>query len=1200
MVLLEIQISHMVSHVSVKASLIAVLLFVCGIVKTTAQTVLIDHHFNVATLPAGVTSDGVPNPTKAADPPCTQGMIQVNSGGYLQADVSSCGVFTMNMKSTSSSTRSVTVKYKKDGDAAYTILTPALAVSVAATFNLTTTYPALISSIPISVRIEPTNGNIQIHDLYVVSNATLSSTAEITTFKISGQTGNEIINSAAGTIAINVPLGTPLTAVVPQTVVISPQATINPPVTTAQNFTNPVTYTVTAQSGATKTWTVNVTPVASAAKEITAFKLANNQVGNATIDSASGTISVLMPLGSNLNGLVPITFTLSANATANPATTTAQNFGSPVVYTVTAQNNSTKTWTINTTLVDPNATFIDYQAEAATYTGVVDNQHAGYTGTGFIDFLASGENAITFTVCQQQGGMQTAKFRYSIAKDDYRKGSLFVNGTFVKLLDFPRTATFTDWTEEIAQINLAAGVNNIKITWDTTDAPNLDKLMLSGAPCNSYTLSVNATNGGTISKSPARTDNKYFQGETVTLLAQSLPALRFDNWSGDLTGSINPSTITMSGNKTITGNFSAIPTYKLNIMVNGIGSVTLSPPGGEYPENTAVTMTASSVLGSTFTGYSGSVTSANAVTTVTMNSVKNVTATFTSAYTFNFENVIGFAAAAGDGFTTPTRGGQCAPDSVYINGPAEFNKLCEALYNRQQAYKNNTVVGGMKKAPLVILLRAGIYDGTQTLSTNGAKIFGNSMLDIPEQGDLTFMGESGVVFKIGINVKRAYNLLIRNIFFQDYYDDGINIGYPETHHIWIDHCTVGHPTTMPVNTEHPDGGIDMKDGASYVTISWCLIRNSWKTSLVGHSDNNGATDNGRLKVTYVNNYFLHTNSRNPRVRFGQAHVLNNLFDNVLLYGSVPSNGAQVFAENNFYLNTDWPMYADRSSADFKAVYGNNSDDVFTSKTGNYPCVGLKQSGNAYDDSGLPVITAQINPAMLNPGGRSIKFDELNPAAVFTPSASYTYTPLSANEVRAIIPVYAGADKVSFTTNCGALPVKLLNLNAVWQDGSTKKVKLTWQTTNEINAAGFTIERSSNAKDFMAIGYLSATNTTGLNSYIFSDVNPVEGLLYYRLQQLDKDGKFTYSQVVVVNSKTNAGLCVSPNPAVADHVVINHPFAKSGSMLQLVSGDGKTIINQMVSPTSSLTSVNVSALAAGVYYVILRNGADISTAKFIKQ
>lgn len=48
---------------------------------------------------------------------------------------------------------------------------------------------------------------------------------------------------------------------------------------------------------------------------------------------------------------------------------------------------------------------------------------------------------------------------------------------------------------------------------------------LSGAACNSYTLNVSATNGGAVTKTLARTNNKYFEGETVSLQAQSLPAL---------------------------------------------------------------------------------------------------------------------------------------------------------------------------------------------------------------------------------------------------------------------------------------------------------------------------------------------------------------------------------------------------------------------------------------------------------------------------------------------------------------------------------------------------------------------------------------------------------------------------------------------------------------------------------------------------
>ena len=141
----------------------------------------------------------------------------------MQVDVTSVGAFRVNMKSTSSGARTVTVKYKKDGAAAFTTANSTLSVSTAASFNFTTLYPEMVSSGPVSVRIEAA-GNIQIHDLYVEGSGTVSNAAEYTEFKLPDQIGSETINSANGTIGINVPQGTSLTSVVPQRIVISPQA----------------------------------------------------------------------------------------------------------------------------------------------------------------------------------------------------------------------------------------------------------------------------------------------------------------------------------------------------------------------------------------------------------------------------------------------------------------------------------------------------------------------------------------------------------------------------------------------------------------------------------------------------------------------------------------------------------------------------------------------------------------------------------------------------------------------------------------------------------------------------------------------------------------------------------------------------------------------------------------------------------------
>ena len=373
---------------------------------------------------------------------------------------------------------------------------------------------------------------------------------------------------------------------------------------------------------------------------------------------------------------------------------------------------------------------------------------------------------------------------------------------------------------------------------------------------------------------------------------------------------------------------------------------------------------------------------------------------------------VGFASIGGDGYAGPvTGGGEPATSSnvVTITGPAEFPKLVYLIYDRNKAYRNKADYGTAKYAPLVLILEEGVYPEAAEVPNSGS-IWGNSMLAIQEQGDLTIIGRGDVVLNFGINVKRSWNVIIRNITFQDYYDDGVNIGEPETHHVWVDHCTFGHPTTRPVNKDHPDGGVDIKDGASYITVSWCHFRNSWKTGLVGHSDNNGTTDTGRLKSTFYMNYYLNTHSRHPRVRFGEVHVLNNTYEGVTNYGIAAANQARVVAEGNFFRNTVWPMYADRTKADFTAVYG-----PWSSETGNYPAAGLKQFNNLYDDSGLTRVytAADINLTMLNPGNKSIRFDALNGDAMFNPGEYYAYSPVDASAVPDLVKASAGAGKVDF-------------------------------------------------------------------------------------------------------------------------------------------------------------------------------------------
>ena len=132
------------------------------------------------------------------------------------------------------------------------------------------------------------------------------------------------------------------------------------------------------------------------------------------------------------------------------------------------------------------------------------------------------------------------------------------------------------------------------------------------------------------------------------------------------------------------------------------------------------------------------------------------------------------------------------------------------------------------------------------------------------------------------------NVVIRNLIFKNSADDSINIQC-YSHHIWVDHNTF---------YESYDGSVDTKRGSDLVTISYNKFSQTGKTSLVGHSDNNGAQDKGYLSVTYHHNWFDRPNNRTPRVRFGHVHTYNNYYDNndsCMRIGP----GGQIYAEANY-------------------------------------------------------------------------------------------------------------------------------------------------------------------------------------------------------------------------------------------------------------------------------------------------------------
>ena len=257
--------------------------------------------------------------------------------------------------------------------------------------------------------------------VYTVTVSVLSSQKSIVGFAISGN--NATIDNATKKITLTLARGTALTNLSPS-IAISAKATVSPASGVAQDFTNPVTYTVTAQNKTTQTYTVTVR-VQSDAKAITAFELSGR---TATIDEPNKRISISFPSGTSLTNLTP-RVTTSPYATTNPASGKAQNFSSPVTYTVTAEDGSTVDYTV-TVMIASSAKAITGFAISGAETTIIDDASKKVfvrlpsgtaltalsptitTSTAATVSPASGastdfSSAVTYTVTAQDGTTQT-------------------------------------------------------------------------------------------------------------------------------------------------------------------------------------------------------------------------------------------------------------------------------------------------------------------------------------------------------------------------------------------------------------------------------------------------------------------------------------------------------------------------------------------------------------------------------------------------------------------------------------------------------------------------------------------------------------------------------------------------------------------------------------------------------------------------
>ncbi|THU31959.1 T9SS type A sorting domain-containing protein [Niastella caeni] len=196
-----------------------------------------------------------------------------------------------------------------------------------------------------------------------------------------------------------------------------------------------------------------------------------------------------------------------------------------------------------------------------------------------------------------------------------------------------------------------------------------------------------------------------------------------------------------------------------------------------------------------------------------------------------------------------------------------------------------------------------------------------------------------------------------------------------------------------------------------------------------------------------------------------------------------------------------------------------------------------------------------------------------------------------------LPVYA---RFSFAVS-GPLPVTLLEFTARPKESV---VLVNWTTAMEQNNKYFNIERSADGRNFTAIGRVAgAGNSNSGLHYQFTDVNPLPGISYYRLQQVDLDGKSSLSSIATVRmaNEGKATLTMLPNP-VTSYVNININTTGKTYTMRVSGVDGRIFINGTgsVSQLNQQLNSRLSSLAPGLYVLNADNAGEHYTIKFVKQ
>ncbi|MDQ8005243.1 MAG: choice-of-anchor Q domain-containing protein [Pedobacter sp.] len=354
------------------------------------------------------------------------------------------------------------------------------------------------------------------------------------------------------------------------------------------------------------------------------------------------------------------------------------------------------------------------------------------------------------------------------------------------------------------------------------------------------------------------------------------------------------------------------------------------------------------------------------------------------------------------------------------------------------------------------------------------------------------------------------------------------------------------------NTSNQGGGMSISNSSS-------VFKNIIITGNTATANSGGFMSDGANAASFVNSVIANNTSPSPSAFGGTADV--PFFRNTIIFGSVQHS---VFNYGN-------SLVEGRTSTTNGNINATNItiNDVFTdAANGDYTLKANSPVINKGNNSSFTGLTANTKDLAGNP-------------RVYNFSSSGVID-LGAYEYQAELVV---------------LPVTLIDYTAK-ADGN--KAKLQWQTASEFNNSHFEVYRSGDDNKFVRLGEQKGTgNSIMANSYTFYDDKPLNGINYYQLLQVDKDGKIADLGVRTVSfSLKSLDVKLHPNPTDDE---INVLLGNGGfTSIKMIDVNGKILQHIKLDKLETSKKISLINYPSGIYFIQLKGKDIIESKKVVKR